>query len=222
MFIYPLVYTLMWLIPFIQHCTMYSDHFANHPMWFFRVGATVFITSMGFVDCLVFSVREKPWRSIQTSDGTLWGSFAVWHSPRFSSAGLNNVSVHRTDSVGLGLERMSMSAEGTAMARIRSSVRTSASDDFTRMQMERARVRLDLERDERLAALVAKIAARRASLGGVGSEGVESGESNYSGDGLEVEGGGDGIEEKYWENLGSGKRFQEKRGSGERSEEKED
>jgi hypothetical protein len=52
-------------------------------------------------------------------------------------------------------------------------------------------------------------------LGGVGSEGVESGESNYSGDGSEVEG-------KYWENLGSGERFQENKRSGERSEEKED
>jgi len=78
MFVYPLAYTLMWLIPFIQHCTMYSDHFANHPLWFFRIGSTICITSMGFVDCLIFSIREKPWRSIMTSDGSVWGSFAVW------------------------------------------------------------------------------------------------------------------------------------------------
>jgi len=39
------------------------------------------------------------------------------------------------------------------VARVRNSVRTSASDDQTRMAAEQARKRLELEKDERLAAL---------------------------------------------------------------------
>ncbi|EOA87030.1 uncharacterized protein SETTUDRAFT_115758, partial [Exserohilum turcica Et28A] len=78
MFIYPLVYTLMWLIPFINHCTMYSDHLATHPLWGLRLGNTVCMASMGLADCIVFSLRERPWRAIASSDGTLWGSFWVW------------------------------------------------------------------------------------------------------------------------------------------------
>lgn len=129
-FIYPLVYTLMWLIPFIQHCMMYSDYFAHHLMWFFRIGASICITSMGFVDCLIFSLREKPWRSIQTSDGTLWGSFAVWRSPRLSNAGLVTMSVEGVGGRGMVLEpTLEAGGDWTRIARIKSSVRTSASDD---------------------------------------------------------------------------------------------
>ncbi|KAA8627531.1 plasma membrane G-protein coupled receptor [Pyrenophora tritici-repentis] len=72
MFIYPLVYTLMWLLPFVQHCTNYQDHYVQHPIYFLRLGSTICITSMGFVDCVIFSLREKPWRKIPSSDGTLW------------------------------------------------------------------------------------------------------------------------------------------------------
>ena len=78
MFIYPLIYTLMWLLPFIQHCTMYRNYYARHPIWFLRLGSTICIASMGFVDCVIFSLREKPWTKIPSADGTLWGSFAVW------------------------------------------------------------------------------------------------------------------------------------------------
>jgi G protein-coupled receptor GPR1 len=77
-FIYPLVYTLMWLIPFAHHCTMYIEIYAQHPLWSLRLGATICISSMGFIDCLIFFLRERPWQSIPTSDGTFLGSFMVW------------------------------------------------------------------------------------------------------------------------------------------------
>lgn len=36
---------------------------------------------MGAVDCLIFSLREKPWRNIPASDRTFWGSFCFWRKP---------------------------------------------------------------------------------------------------------------------------------------------
>lgn len=200
MFIYPLVYTLMWLIPFVQHCMMYSDYFAHHPMWFFRIGGTICITSMGFIDCLIFSLREKPWRSIQTSDGTIWGSLAVWRSPRLSNAGLGRGRGGSRSSSAGGV--MLVNGDTERLARIRSSVRTSASDDFTRIAAEQARVRLDMEREERLARMKERVVARRkASTVSEGfrsemefGDGDEIGESKYRKH-SEKEKGDDGVEE---------------------------
>jgi hypothetical protein len=179
MFIYPLVYALMWLIPFVQHCMMYSDRYAHRPVWFFRIGTTVCITSMGFVDCLIFSLREKPWRGMQTSDGTLWGSFAVWRSPRLPNAGLFAISRMNSEAV-VAVD----DGEGITVARLRNSVRTSASDDFTRIAAAQARIRLDLEREERLARLKVRVEARRRreqeGSEWEESEEGESGGSKYS------------------------------------------
>jgi hypothetical protein len=161
MFIYPLAYTLMWLIPFIQHCMSYSDVWVAHPVWFLTIGATVCITSMGFVDCLIFSVREKPWRSIQTSDGTVWGSLAVW---RARNAGRGEIQ-----EMVAGVER-SMSGN-RRLARIRGSVRISASDDFTRIAAEQARARLEGEREERTRELQERVERGQGSTSSKG-EGV--------------------------------------------------
>lgn len=85
-FIYPLVYTLMWLIPFAHHCTMYFDRYVEHPLWSLRIGATICISSMGFIDCLIFFLREKPWQKIALSDMTLWGSCVVCKPPTSKTA----------------------------------------------------------------------------------------------------------------------------------------
>jgi hypothetical protein len=182
MFIYPLVYTLMWLIPFVHHCMNYSEHWANHPLWFFRIGATLCFTSMGFVDCLIFSVREKPWRTISTSDGTIWGSLTLWRSLHESNTGADTMSEEGRSRSGSGSRRTGLKRSMTGIGRVawvRNSIRTSASDDSTRMASGQARTRLDLEREERLAALQATIETRRAE--GYGSE-----ESNFSRVGEEV------------------------------------
>nr|AVD68682.1 G protein-coupled receptor GPR1 [Stemphylium eturmiunum] len=47
MFIYPIVYTLMWLLPFVNHCMMYNDYYAAHPVWGLRLAGTICIASMG-------------------------------------------------------------------------------------------------------------------------------------------------------------------------------
>jgi hypothetical protein len=164
MFVYPLVYILMWLIPFLLHCMNYNDYYANHPLWFLRIGQTICLASMGFVDCFVFSMREKPWRRISTSDGTIWGSLAMWRfSQRLNPGSMSeNASGARNGSRSTVIERsMSESVHGGRVARVRNSVRTSASDDYTKLAAEQARKRLGLEKVERLAAMQTRNETRR-------------------------------------------------------------
>ncbi|KAF3043963.1 hypothetical protein E8E12_001870 [Didymella heteroderae] len=137
-FIYPLVYTFMWLIPFAMHCMNYWDKYATNPIEFLRVGSSICITLMGFANALIFSLREKPWRGIDGSDGSFWGSF-VW--TRRAEGDEEN----RDGQCGQG-------SDG-GRGRGSQSYRTSASGDFARVAAEQARQRLDLEREERLKAL---------------------------------------------------------------------
>lgn len=173
MFIYPLVYILMWLVPFIQHVMNYNDYYANHPLWFTRLGQTICLASMGFVDCFIFSLREKPWRSILTSDGTVWGSLAVWRSPRASNAsfiyggsrsrGSRGASMSHSrggDAMNTDFSMTGSSPQESRVARVRNSVRTSASDDHTKLAAGQARMRLDMEKVERLAAMQERRSAR--------------------------------------------------------------
>ncbi|KAF2799030.1 hypothetical protein K505DRAFT_404874 [Melanomma pulvis-pyrius CBS 109.77] len=78
MFIYPLTYIFMWLIPFVYHCMMYQDKWAAHPVYWLTMLSTICVALMGVVDCLIFSLRERPWRHMPAGDGTFWGSFTCW------------------------------------------------------------------------------------------------------------------------------------------------
>lgn len=78
LFIYPIVYFVMWLIPFVNHAMNYSNYRAQHPIFGLVLANFMCISTIGSVDCLVFSLREKPWRQIPSSDGTFWGSFKWW------------------------------------------------------------------------------------------------------------------------------------------------
>ncbi|MCJ1441501.1 MAG: hypothetical protein MMC23_001990 [Stictis urceolatum] len=61
-FVYPLVYLAMWIIPFVQHCLNYSDNYSLHPNFPLSCLTTVVLALQCTVDCIVFSIREKPWR----------------------------------------------------------------------------------------------------------------------------------------------------------------
>ena len=137
-FIYPLVYTLMWLLPFALHCSNYWDEYAHHPIEVLRVGASLCLSLMGFVDALIFSLREKPWRGIDTSDGTFWGSF-VFHRRSRDDLELDGIQ-------GRG------SFSGSGCGRVSQGYRISASGDGARAAAELARLRLEMERQERLGA----------------------------------------------------------------------
>lgn len=93
---------------------------------------------MGFTDALIFSLREKPWRGIEGSDGTFFGSFVCqW-------LGLGDVKVD-----GSGVEVGGRSGRDRGSQ----SYRTNVSGDFGRIAAEQARIRLELEKEERLVAL---------------------------------------------------------------------
>ncbi|CAI6275947.1 unnamed protein product [Periconia digitata] len=86
MFVYPICYIIMWLIPFTNHCMMYYEDWATHPLYWLVVASTICYGSMGMVDCLIFTLRERPWRHIPNSDGTFLGSFAWWRTFSGSSS----------------------------------------------------------------------------------------------------------------------------------------
>jgi hypothetical protein len=152
-FIYPLVYTLMWILPFVNHCTMYSDRYAQHPLWALRLGAAVCISSMGFVDCLVFFFRERPWLSSAATEGTFCGSFATWNS---SARGVTRSDCSDTwwkETCKLTLHSSSRTRKPAFLEKVKRpcNIRIrQRSDDFARIAAAQARVRLQLERAERL------------------------------------------------------------------------
>jgi len=76
LFIYPLVYILMWLIPFVAHIARYQSGYYRHPSYVLDALTVVSMSSQAAVDCLVFIFVEKPWKHIPGSDGTFLGSFA--------------------------------------------------------------------------------------------------------------------------------------------------
>jgi G protein-coupled receptor GPR1 len=78
LFIYPVVYLILWIMPFVSHAFTYSNYFAQHPVFPINVLSIFCLTIMGFVDVCIFCWREKPWRHVPGSDGTFLGSFAFW------------------------------------------------------------------------------------------------------------------------------------------------
>jgi G protein-coupled receptor GPR1 len=76
LFIYPLVYILMWLIPFVAHIARYQSGYYRHPSYVLDALTVVSTSSQAAVDCLVFIFVEQPWKHIPGSDGTFLGSFA--------------------------------------------------------------------------------------------------------------------------------------------------
>lgn len=176
LFIYPLVYTFMWLMPFVMHCMNYRELYALRPVWFVRMASTICMTSIGFVNFVVFTVREQPWRSIPTSDGTLWGSFVVWRS----DARANGTRANSWASSGCGRPSIQGTASEDMEGRAgRLGARTSASQGVnSRTDVGLARVRLRLEREDRLEANMrrenqAREAAAMAAMAAMEEEGEE-------------------------------------------------
>lgn len=137
---------------------------------------------MGFVDCLIFSLREKPWQSIQTSDGTLWGSFAVFRGSgkvrHASSFALDPEQSFGGSAAGGGLSTQQSMIEG--VSRVKNSVRmSSSSNDRAQIANSGARLRLELEKEERLAAARARIFSYVAGAD------MDESASEYDGDGEE-------------------------------------
>jgi len=61
MFIYPLVYAVMWFPPFINHCYFYTKEY--NPPFALKCLSLVSLSLQCAVDCVIFGIREKPWRN---------------------------------------------------------------------------------------------------------------------------------------------------------------
>ncbi|KAK3900529.1 G protein-coupled glucose receptor regulating Gpa2-domain-containing protein [Staphylotrichum tortipilum] len=75
LFVYPLVYIIVWLFPFVSHILGYDDdsranttpsspsspHRKDPPHWLLTV-SIISLCAQGLVDCVVFMLRETPWR----------------------------------------------------------------------------------------------------------------------------------------------------------------
>ncbi|KAF4636171.1 hypothetical protein G7Y89_g1921 [Cudoniella acicularis] len=92
LFIYPLVYIGMWIVPFVTHVLQYDDRFAINPPFGLTCGMTVFVCSQAAVDCWLFSTREKPWRHIPGTDGSFFGSLKFWTG--WGGVGKRRVVIH--------------------------------------------------------------------------------------------------------------------------------
>ncbi|KAJ4011979.1 G protein-coupled receptor gpr1 [Fusarium irregulare] len=66
LFIYPIVYVVIWILPFIVQLTGYGKG-APYGM---RLASIVFLCLHGLADSLVFCLKEKPWRHSQTFNQT--------------------------------------------------------------------------------------------------------------------------------------------------------
>jgi G protein-coupled receptor GPR1 len=78
LFIYPVVYLILWIMPFVAHALSYSDYYAQNPIYPVSVLNIFCQCIMGLVDVCIFCWREKPWRHVPGSDGTFTGSFKFW------------------------------------------------------------------------------------------------------------------------------------------------
>lgn len=78
LFIYPLVYIGMWILPLVSHGMQYSDRFAVDPPFVLTCFTTVSICMQAAVDAWLFSTREKPWRHIPGTNGDFWVSLKFW------------------------------------------------------------------------------------------------------------------------------------------------
>ncbi|KAF1964586.1 hypothetical protein BU23DRAFT_492045 [Bimuria novae-zelandiae CBS 107.79] len=161
MFIYPLVYILVWLFPFINHCLTYQDGYARHPFYWLNLVTIICITLMGTIDCLIFSLREKPWRHIPTSDDTFLGSFIWWRkvSPQAKGAPARPSEALQRALMEANPETPFMQPEGWRESVMRAGRnfggRTSgSSSDHARNQAGMARMRLEMEKEERRANMV--------------------------------------------------------------------
>ena len=100
LFLYPIVYLLMWTIPLIAHAFKYNDRYAKRPLYSLTLLSVLCRLLIGFVDCVVFCAREKPWRHISSHDSTIMGSFLCWKGRE----GKDRAKGHRASITSVGTQ----------------------------------------------------------------------------------------------------------------------
>ena len=59
LFVYPMAYICMWIIPFTIHCMKYNNYWAQHPPYVLSCLFILCVATMGAVDCLIFSLLRS-------------------------------------------------------------------------------------------------------------------------------------------------------------------
>lgn len=72
LFIYPVAYMAMWILPFASHALQYNDYYAANPPFILNALVTIIMTAQSAVDCWIFNVKEKPWRLAAKNNGGQW------------------------------------------------------------------------------------------------------------------------------------------------------
>lgn len=179
-FVYPIIYLAMWFVPFVLHCFQYHDAYAQRPPIVLVALAVFCYTFMCTVDCLVFNLREKPWRHIPANDRrTLAGSFAFWRRrPRSPDATPSPASL-RLDLAGLRRESaVSARPPSHPLTPVSGTFRFHTTSDRQKLAAEQARERLAGEMaDRRSQALSA--AQLKAGPGAPSREWFERRESTW-------------------------------------------
>jgi len=60
LFIYPCVYMILMVLPFVNHAMTYSDYYAQHPVYIVSALSTFCYAIMGAADCVVFPGERSP------------------------------------------------------------------------------------------------------------------------------------------------------------------
>lgn len=108
MFIYPIVYITMWILPFVSHALQYKDTYALNPPYVLSAFVVVIINSQCAVDAWLFSTREQPWRHIPGTQGGFWESLRFWEA----GWGLpDSINSRKRTRRGPGKSRAEMAAE---------------------------------------------------------------------------------------------------------------
>ncbi|KAI0161835.1 G protein-coupled glucose receptor regulating Gpa2-domain-containing protein [Hypoxylon sp. FL1284] len=81
LFVYPAIYLLTWIAPFVSHVTWFNDEYAieptypGHPPMSLQLVSLVSLCIGAAVDCAFFSLWEKPWRHLR---GGFWECLVLW------------------------------------------------------------------------------------------------------------------------------------------------
>lgn len=78
LFIYPLAYIGMWLIPLVCQILQFDDRFAAALPFGLRCVSTICLCSQAAIECWLFSSREKPWKHIPQTKGNFSSSLRFW------------------------------------------------------------------------------------------------------------------------------------------------
>jgi G protein-coupled receptor GPR1 len=78
LFIYPLAYIGMWLVPLICQILQFDDRFAANLPFGLRCLSTICLCSQAAIECWLFSSREKPWKHISQTNSNFTSSLRFW------------------------------------------------------------------------------------------------------------------------------------------------